>query len=167
MTAVLRGKLNQRGLTARELVMLVAIAAILIALLVPGAQTALREWQYRVNRANVESVKNRAATYILQRLYEDKELTAGGDEGKCWYAIARVDKRKNISELEAYVSTKPADMSASLLKAEGDYARSAPMTPEEFLMRADVARDGERPSERNRFKTMKPEYWVLVWLEEV
>lgn len=94
-------KLNKKGFTLAELLIVVAIIAILVAIAVPIFTSSLREAQKRTNQANIRAVKSAGVNYVLSHWSDEKKMSAGADAG--WKVTAKVAANGDISEVEATV----------------------------------------------------------------
>ena len=180
MTQFLRQKKNTHGLSLVEFLAILAILAVIAAVIVTAMVLAHRHSQYDRNKANVVHVTNTGTQEILLHQDDpaphlegqpDYTMMDGMKAELCWYVIARVDKLGNISNVQPYVyAGHPEDDSPHLLKAEGSYQYDwqAPTTPEEFYDAEPRARDySGAPYEQKAFKRMKPDYWVLIWVDDM
>ena len=92
MKKFLNKKLNKKGFTLAELLIVIAILAVLVAIAVPIFSTQLQKAKEARDSANIRSVKAAAITLILT----DDELLQDGD----WFAQATVDEQGDISDLQ-------------------------------------------------------------------
>lgn len=102
MMNLMHKRLNKKGFTLAELLIVVAIIAILVAIAVPIFTSSLREAQLRTNQANVRSVKSAGVTYILTH-WSDEKMSAGAAEDKCWQVKANVAENGDITGLTVTV----------------------------------------------------------------
>ena len=98
-------KLNKKGFTLAELLVVVAILAILVAVAIPIFTASLEDAQLRVNLANIRSVKAAGVTNILTN--PDK-YAAGEHAG--WRITAKVSQNGQITNLKVEAKTKIDDI---------------------------------------------------------
>ena len=107
-------KLNKKGFTLAELLIVVAIIAILIAIAVPIYTSALKDAQIKVNLANARTLKGAAVSYILSHWTEtdgatgDHKYSDGSTDGtqkNGWIAIGTYDSNGDISAMHVGVLT--------------------------------------------------------------
>ena len=117
MTQFFARKLNKKGFTLAELLIVVAIIAVLIAIAVPIYTSALKDAQIKVNLANARTLKGAAVSYILSHWTEtdgatgDHKYSDGSTDGTQqhgWVAIATFDANGDISEMHVGVLTAAA-----------------------------------------------------------
>lgn len=89
-----KNRRSQEGFTLAELLIVVAVIAVLVAIAIPIFFGSLKEAQLRVNQANVRSVKAAGIAHILTNWDSEKASENG------WKASAKVDAQGNISEIE-------------------------------------------------------------------
>ena len=86
---------NKKGFTLAELLIVVAIIAVLVAIAVPLFVGAVDKAEENVFHANMRSARSLAAKEIL--LNSDAYAKGTGTDGKkVWYVIAEVDAEGNI-----------------------------------------------------------------------
>lgn len=99
MTKLMNRKLNKKGFTLAELLIVVAIIAILVAIAAPLFVGALDEANESVRKANIRAVKSAAIAEIL--LHPEKygviSNTDGGTTNDSWLAKANVSSNGDIS----------------------------------------------------------------------
>ncbi len=97
-------KLNKKGFTLAELLIVVAIIAILAAIAVPLFVGAMNDAEKAVGEGNVRAVKGLAVSYILGNPDEMGLHT----DGNVWYAYAEVSQTGDVSNLKVSVGTPGA-----------------------------------------------------------
>ena len=127
MFKTLKQKLNKKGFTLAELLVVVAIIAILVAIAIPIFTGALRDAQMRVNQANIRSVKGEAVTAILSNWskYDDNHhlISSGMTHG--WAAQAKVSKTGDVTDLKLFVMQNTVQAEA----LTGVTTKALPSTP--------------------------------------
>ncbi len=117
-------KRNRKGFTLAELLIVVAIIAVLVAIAVPLFVGALDDAEKRVGEANCRAVRAAAVKSILLET-KDEWKTDGELKGP-WYAYAEVDANGEVSNLQIAAAevddagneTEPTDLPLQLNKAE-------------------------------------------------
>lgn len=111
MGKIFRKKLAKKGFTLAELLIVVAIIAVLVAIAAPLFLGALDEAKTQVAYANLRSVRAAGVAEILTnytaKSYGDAKYTSG------WYVTANVDASGNITNLQVADSgteTKAEDL---------------------------------------------------------
>ena len=92
MFKLMHKKLNKKGFTLAEMLIVVAIIAILVAIAIPIFMNSLARAEKAVEQANVRSVKAAAINYILDN-WDTVGYTGTGADKKvaaCWTAEADV-----------------------------------------------------------------------------
>ena len=113
---------SKKGFTLAELLIVVAIIAILVAIAVPLFVGALNEARENVKNANIRAVRGAAVTTILT---EDSD--AYETDGKLvgpWYAIGVVNSNGEISKI--YVGKTFDTVLAKDADNKGKYNSAAP-----------------------------------------
>ncbi len=87
---------SRRGFTLAELLIVVAVIAILVSMAVPIFFGALKESRLRVNQANVRSVKGAGVAKILSDWNEYQDFTTY-EHG--WLVSCEFDQSGNMGEL--------------------------------------------------------------------
>ena len=102
MFKLFRKKLNKKGFTLAELLVVVGVIAVLVAIAIPIFSGSLKDAQWRTNQANVRSVKAEAVTQILSHWGDEigsstpkDTVSKGATMG--WKVTACVDGSGNIS----------------------------------------------------------------------
>lgn len=107
-------KKNNKGFTLAELLIVVAIVAILIAIAIPIYTSAMQDAQMKVNMSNARALKGAATSYILTHWTEEddsdndpstagKEYSTGADNHG-WIAWAAFDENGNMSQVAVRVA---------------------------------------------------------------
>ena len=135
-------KLNKKGFTLAELLIVVAIIAVLIAIAVPIYTSALKDAQIKVNLSNARTLKGAAVSYILSHWTEadGAEKNSGGAGAATsykysdganndtalakhgWLAIATFDENGDISEMKVGVLAGTAPTSKYYVNKTGKTA---------------------------------------------
>ena len=110
-------KLNKKGFTLAELLVVVAIIAVLVAIAILIFTGALRDAQLRVNQANIRSLKGEAVAAILSNWSKKDDRASGGtlissgvgDTNSGWVARAKVSKTGDVTGLKLYVMANGAN----------------------------------------------------------
>ena len=108
MFKLMHKKLNKKGFTLAELLVVVAIVAILVAIAIPIFTESLKEAQIRTNEANMRSTKAAAVSHILanwnkydstdtnDRKYYREGAKKDGATAPGWYAVGEVNAAGNL-----------------------------------------------------------------------
>ena len=168
-------KLNKKGFTLAELLVVVAIIAILIAIAIPIFTNALENAQLRTNQANIRAVKAAAVTEILANWDKHdsrpapkrEEISTGVQYG--WTAFANVDAKGNIANISIMVAHSDWGCSDAktngIVKAPGSVPTNV-TTPVDFSQNPTKAVKAAATND-DILKTIKPPYTVQVYLKDV
>ena len=96
MTMFFAKKLNKKGFTLAELLIVVAIIAVLVAIAVPIFTSSLETAKARVKDANMRVVRVTAVNAILQDQTKASPVYGAGP----WQATAKVNSNGEITELK-------------------------------------------------------------------
>ncbi len=175
MFKTIRKKLNKKGFTLAELLIVVAIIAILVAIAIPIYTGMLERAQIGVNKANARSVKGAAVAQILG---DWDVLKAGakngsgtGTPGHGWVAEGFVNADGDVEDIKVYIA---ADSQTSL----GDgyvvkqNSNAAPISTGGSGSSYKAAVFEASNSEPNKMEIadsgkLSPEYWVVVYITDV
>ena len=97
MLQTLRNRRSRKGFTLAELLIVVAIIAVLVAIAVPLFVGALNDAEKRVGEADCRSVRAAAVAEILLKHGNGDDATYGATGP--WYVTAKVDGSGEITEL--------------------------------------------------------------------
>ena len=110
MFKLMHKKLNKKGFTLAELLIVVAIIAILVAIAIPIFTQAMVRAQIRTNDANIRSTKAAAITEILDEwdVYKKGAIvnTTGGTDNPGWWAIGHVSPKGDLVSVLVYVNSR-------------------------------------------------------------
>ena len=118
MQKLLAKKLNKKGFTLAELLIVVAIIAVLVAIAVPIFTGALEKARLGVHRSNARNLKSMAVATILA----DPEFEAH-DSASAWKVIGSYNfssQQFSISEISVLDSVTNPSMAASR-NSNGDF----------------------------------------------
>lgn len=119
---IFQKKLNKKGFTLAELLIVIAILAILVAIAIPIFTGQLQKAKIARDQANVRSAKGQAITYLLSdegAAAFDKGLTAVGTDATkvaCWKFEVTFKSDGNINTLKCVEAVAEAPNT----KHEGD-----------------------------------------------
>lgn len=97
MISTLKKKLNKKGFTLAELLIVIAIIAILVAIAIPVFTAQLQKAQDSVKAANIRSVRASASVEILTDW--DTYGTAGSNTATAWKVDATITSTGDIKSL--------------------------------------------------------------------
>ena len=161
MFKLFRKKLTKKGFTLAELLVVVAIIAILVAIAIPVFTGSLKDAQYRVNQANIRSVRAAGTTAILTHWNEfgadGQKISAGAATG--WFAIADVNENGDISNL-------------SIVQAKSDEANNTGITEckdavQTSSIPASNLKKATPEDSNNDFRNTAAPYTVQVYIIDV
>ncbi len=119
MRKILWKKLTRGGFTLAELLIVVAIIAVLVAIAVPMFTSSLENSRTAVHRSNARALKVMAITHVLQKM----EVTNGTTSASAWKATGVYDfdsgKWLSISISEIKTTSSRMCMSLGELKEFG------------------------------------------------
>lgn len=93
MQKIMNKKINKKGFTLAELLIVIAIIAVLVAVAIPIFSSQLQEAKVARDKANMRSVKAAAITKILS----DEEMDPDEDT---WNVEAHVDENGDILSVD-------------------------------------------------------------------
>ena len=110
MFKLFRKKLNKKGFTLAELLIVVAIIAVLVAIAIPIFMNSLAKAEKAAEDANIRSLKAAAINKILTEWDSGDKLgqDASGKVAKVWNASGTIENG-NITECKVHVSGQSAD----------------------------------------------------------
>lgn len=103
---------NKKGFTLAELLVVLAILAVLVAIAVPLFTGAIGDANQKVIDANIRSIKSAALVQIMN----DPTLGSTGP----WYATCTVDEKGTMGPVT--VSKSGSDNTASITKPADNYS---------------------------------------------
>ena len=104
---------NKKGFTLAELLVVLAILAVLVAIAIPVFSSSITKAQETARNANMRSVRSAAVNAILQ------EDIAGGTKG--WQATAQVESDGEISSLNVSAAASGDKESKPTSGVKGSY----------------------------------------------
>ena len=110
MFKLMHKKLNKKGFTLAELLVVVAIVAILVAIAIPIFTNSIERAQIATNKANIRSTKAAAIAMILEKWDQNdsgtgKKMRDGIETGTAgWIASGIVDAEGNITFVGVHVN---------------------------------------------------------------
>ena len=110
---------NRKGFTLAELLIVVAIIAVISAIAVPLFVGGVRKAQEATYSANVQAVRSAAAAKLLSDDTDLGELFTGGEDVHV-YALADVDEQGNINKLNIVI-TEGAENRKGVTKSYDDW----------------------------------------------
>ena len=143
-------KLNKKGFTLAELLVVVAILAILVAIAIPIFYGEIKNAQRRVNEANIRAVRATATTTILTNW---NTFSAGETYG--WVAL----ETGNISDLKIF-----NNKNTGAITKTGIIAGTSTTSPTNDNVKAPDDTDADNKDE---FNTIAPSYTVQVVLTDL
>ena len=96
MNKLFRKKLTRGGFTLAELLIVVAILAVLVAIAIPVFSGSLKDARESVFDAGIRSAKSAGVAFLLRKANED-ELTAGITNG--WNVVAHIGPDGTMDQL--------------------------------------------------------------------
>ncbi len=152
-------KKSKKGFTLAELLVVVAIIAILVAIAIPIFTGSLKEAQIRVNEANIRTVKGAGVSNILSNWtgYDNtkttaKKMSTGVASG--WDIVADVDAKGDISNLKIFVT----DSTAAATGITADKKAADAEAPESTVTAA---------TSKDDFSKLAPPYMVQVHVDNL
>ena len=112
-------KEERGGFTLAELLVVVAIVAVLVAIAVPVFTGALGNADKAVQDADIRSVKAVASTQILSS--KDTDITTATQ----WKAEATVDKEGNVGQVKVTADTSTPAQDSAVSDGNGGYKVTA------------------------------------------
>ena len=111
MLQSLRNRRNRKGFTLAELLIVVAIIAVLVAIAVPLFVGSLNKAEEATQNANIRAVRGTAAVYLLENTNGDNKAKLWPNGVESWDVTATVSKNGSITidSIKAY----PAGTSAT------------------------------------------------------
>ncbi len=123
MFKTLKQKLNKKGFTLAELLVVVAIIAILVAIAIPIFTHSTEQAEIAVKNANLRAVRAAAVEEILTN-WADYKMANYTDDATNWQITAKVSASGDITDLgiqpDGTPSASPADGTAEK-QSDGSY----------------------------------------------
>ncbi len=155
---------SKKGFTLAELLIVVAIIAILAAIAVPLFVGAMNDAQEEVGKGNCRAVKGLAVAYILGHA-DEMGLNNSSTAAAGWYAGAKVDANGDVGTIQVVKADEFSKLNSSYqISASGSFDGSVEGTVTSSSSTATVKVDGtvgwyKRNSDGS--------FFVLVFISDV
>ncbi len=116
-------KRSKKGFTLAELLIVVAIIAVLVAIAVPLFVGSLQKAQKATADANIRAVRGTASVYLLDNTDTDKAEKLWPKDVKGWDVEATVSSTGTITidKITAYTSASSLDGESAKKQSDGSY----------------------------------------------
>ena len=124
MLQSLRNRRNRKGFTLAELLIVVAIIAVLVAIAVPLFVGSLNKAQQARDDANIRAVRGAAVVYLLENS-GDETLWSEDAKEHGWDVKAEITSKGDIKSVEVTPLSQETKITESTCKTSTDTANNA------------------------------------------